>query len=215
LAASFRKQGQALLHSLAAGKEEALDGFHRLWGAPLRHYLDTRFRSLGVSVDDVYQETLIKVWGAAEHYDRSEGSPSTWVFAIARNCAIDHLRKDAALKARLDRAFVAFAREHTEFVEYRAKTQDALISSDLSSLQRTVVEADLNSFPDQDDARLAARLETSCGSVQAQRSRAYKRLGHQRLKRRDALAWLGNEGDPSIAKLLGWRPDRQKAGVKK
>ena len=215
MAASFRKEGLALLHSLAAGQEEALDAFHRLWGGALRHYLDTRFRSLGVSVDDVYQETLIKVWRGAANYDSAAGSPSTWVFAIARNCAIDHLRKDTALKSRLETSFVAFARAHPEFVAYRVRLQDALATADLSPLQRAVVEADANTFPDQDDARLAARLETSCGSVQAQRSRAYKRLGQPRLRRRDALAWLGHEGDPSIAKLLGWRPGRQKAGVKK
>jgi RNA polymerase sigma factor (sigma-70 family) len=211
LGAAIQHEARALLRDLASGQTEALDDFHRLLGSSLHHYLSSRFRSLGVSVDDVYQETLIKVWRSAASYDPSAASPSTWVFAIARNTAVDHLRKSSALKAKLEQAFMGFARSHAEFQAHR-ETVCAGLDAGLSPLQRAILEHDLRVFPGGDDASLANELETSKSSLQAQRSKAYKRLGCPRIKRRDALAWLGREGQGAKAKLLGWRPGRDRTG---
>lgn len=211
MAASF-EEGRELLRSLGRGEEEALSGFHRLWGPALVQYLESRFGRLGVSVEDVYQETLIKVWRAADAYVSSAGSPSTWVFAIARNTAIDHLRKDRGLRARLERGLFSFARGHEAFIRHRDAIECSQVS--LSHFQRALVEEDLRTFPSyKEDRALEKTFDTSAGSIQVQRSRAYKKLGRPRLKRRDALAWLGREGEPAVAKLLGWRPGRERAGV--
>lgn len=214
MGAAISQEAQELLRSLARGEVEGLDLFHDRWGASLLHYITTRFHSLGVSAEDVYQETVIKVWRSAGTYKSAAGSPSTWVFAIARNTAIDHLRKDPMVKAKLEQAFAGFAREQAEFQAHREAVLAGLDAAGLSPLQRSILEHDLAEFPGADDAALADRLNTSKGSIQAQRSKAYKRLGRPRLRRREALEWLGSHGQESMAKLLGWRPGRSQGGTK-
>jgi RNA polymerase sigma-70 factor (ECF subfamily) len=48
--------------------------------------------------EDIAQETLLMVWRKAARYERSRASPSTWIFAIARNLRIDRLRRDRRVK---------------------------------------------------------------------------------------------------------------------
>src|ERR1700733_11739243 len=45
------------------------------------------------SADELAQETLLMVWRKAERFDPSRASASTWIFTIARNLRIDHLRR--------------------------------------------------------------------------------------------------------------------------
>ncbi len=43
--------------------------------------------------DELVQEVMIKVWEKARYFKPEKASASTWIFAIARNCRIDYLRK--------------------------------------------------------------------------------------------------------------------------
>ena len=81
-----------LLAAVAKGDEAA---FERL-------YLATRAKLYGVTVrilrraelaDEVVQETYVKVWRNAGEYNPRLASPITWMVAIARNGALDLLRK--------------------------------------------------------------------------------------------------------------------------
>ena len=45
------------------------------------------------AAEDALQETYLKVWDRASRFDRTRASPITWLCAIARNTAIDHVRK--------------------------------------------------------------------------------------------------------------------------
>lgn len=56
----------------------------------LRAWLTSKYDSQ-IEVDDVIQEALVKVLVAREHEDLK--SPKAYFFAVARNLAIDHLRK--------------------------------------------------------------------------------------------------------------------------
>ena len=56
----------------------------------LRAWLNSRF-SEQIDVDDVIQEALIRVLGAKEEGDLK--SPKAYFFAIARNLALDHIRR--------------------------------------------------------------------------------------------------------------------------
>jgi RNA polymerase sigma factor (sigma-70 family) len=42
--------------------------------------------------EDLLQETFIKIWNSAEHYDSSKGRLFTWMINVARNLSIDKLR---------------------------------------------------------------------------------------------------------------------------
>lgn len=65
-------------------------------------YVATRAKLYGVVLrilkrhdlaDEVIQETYLKIWGSAGSYDPSKASPITWMVTIARNRAIDLVRK--------------------------------------------------------------------------------------------------------------------------
>lgn len=43
--------------------------------------------------DELVQEVMIKVWEKARFFKPEKANVSTWIFAIARNCRIDYLRK--------------------------------------------------------------------------------------------------------------------------
>ena len=43
--------------------------------------------------EEVVQETMVKIWRKAEQFDPARAAASTWIFTIARNMRIDHLRK--------------------------------------------------------------------------------------------------------------------------
>ena len=58
----------------------------------------------GSDVDDISQTVLISVWNGAARWNPAKGRVSTWVASIARNRAIDHVRKAtraAAMRERL------------------------------------------------------------------------------------------------------------------
>lgn len=53
------------------------------------------FSRLGLSADaadDLVQETMLRLWNKADYFDPAKGSPSTWVFTIARNLRVTGLR---------------------------------------------------------------------------------------------------------------------------
>ncbi len=67
-----------------------------------RLYVATRSKLYGVVLrilkrpdltDEVIQETYLKIWGSAGSFDPTIASPITWMVTIARNRAIDLVRK--------------------------------------------------------------------------------------------------------------------------
>jgi len=47
------------------------------------------------TAEELAQETLLTVWRKAALYSGDKGSPTTWIFTIARNLRIDRLRREA------------------------------------------------------------------------------------------------------------------------
>ena len=83
-----------LLAAVAKGDQAA---FERLYGATRAKLYGVLLRILGTPelADDVMQETYLKVWKMAGKFDPTIASPITWMVAIARNRAIDIVRKRA------------------------------------------------------------------------------------------------------------------------
>lgn len=69
------------------------------FGALFRHFgprLKTFFMRGGMSAglaEDLVQETMLSLWRRASYFDPARAGVSTWVFTIARNLRIDHLRR--------------------------------------------------------------------------------------------------------------------------
>ncbi len=83
-----------LLAAVAKGDQAA---FERLYSATRAKLYGVLLRILGKPelADDVMQETYLKVWKMAGRFDPTIASPITWMVAIARNRAIDIVRKRA------------------------------------------------------------------------------------------------------------------------
>jgi RNA polymerase sigma-70 factor (ECF subfamily) len=47
------------------------------------------------NVEEIVQETMIKVWRKANNYSSSQGSASTWIYTVARNTRIDAIRRQS------------------------------------------------------------------------------------------------------------------------
>ncbi len=52
-----------------------------------------------MAAEEVMQELFLRIWNQAENYDHSQGKLSSWMFAITRNIAIDHLRRRSSRTA--------------------------------------------------------------------------------------------------------------------
>jgi len=81
---------QAALDRALAGEP---DGFRILVERYSHALFRLAFRMTGNESDaeDIVQESFLKAWRNLSHYD-GRASFSTWVYRIAANCALDHLR---------------------------------------------------------------------------------------------------------------------------
>jgi RNA polymerase sigma-70 factor, ECF subfamily len=85
-----------LLAAIAHGDEAA---FEQLYAATRSKLYGVLLRILGRPelAEEVMQETYVKVWKMAGKFDPIVASPITWMVAIARNRAIDIVRKRSEL----------------------------------------------------------------------------------------------------------------------
>lgn len=81
-----------LISKAIAGKEDGFEGLVRRYQRPITSYV---FRMLGDydAALDVTQEVFIKVYNSLSRYS-SEYKFSTWLYRIAHNAAIDHIRRN-------------------------------------------------------------------------------------------------------------------------
>ena len=86
-----RKLIAAALAAVGSGDRRALQTVYRLTATKL---FAVCLRILGErsEAEDVLQEVYMTVWRKAAAFDPTLSSPMTWLIAIARNRAIDHLR---------------------------------------------------------------------------------------------------------------------------
>ena len=112
-----------LLAAVAKGDEAA---FERLYHA-------TRAKLYGVVLrilrrpdlaEEVMQETYLKVWKSAGQFDPSLATPITWMVAMARNRAIDIVRKKAEVSIEEEPGAMEMATETPNPLARREMTED-------------------------------------------------------------------------------------------
>jgi RNA polymerase sigma-70 factor (ECF subfamily) len=89
-----------IVDRVLAGDEAAFATLIRRYEAKLQVYV-TQIVGVAEEARDLVQETFIRVWRNLGSYDRSFRF-STWLFRIARNLAIDQLRRRRAPVISLD-----------------------------------------------------------------------------------------------------------------
>lgn len=80
-----------LIRRLTAGDEEALGTLMDRYGGALLHFAHRLVGDLHLA-EEIYQDTMLKAWQQAGTF-RMEGHLKAWLFRVARNNAIDHMRR--------------------------------------------------------------------------------------------------------------------------
>jgi len=87
-----RSDGELILDSIG-GKEEGFEELVRRYQRPITGYVSRMLGDYESSLD-VTQEVFIKVYKSLSRYS-SEYKFSTWLYRIAHNAAIDHMRRSS------------------------------------------------------------------------------------------------------------------------
>ena len=82
----------SIFSKIVAGDQRAFQQFYRencslVYTIALRVLRDTSL------ADDAVQETFVKIWRSARQFNAALGTPQSWISIIARNVALDLIRK--------------------------------------------------------------------------------------------------------------------------
>ena len=110
-----------LLAAVAKGDRAA---FERLYAATRAKLYGVVLRILRRAdlADEVIQETYIKIWTSAGQYNPAIATPITWMVSIARNRAIDLIRKKSEVPIE----------EESDAMDVAAETPDPLAAREFS-----------------------------------------------------------------------------------
>lgn len=118
--------------------------------------------------EDLAQEVMLTVWRRATLYDERQAAVSTWIFTIARNKRIDHLRRERRPEIDPDDpALVGEAEPEAEQLISQAQSARRLraaidaLPSDQSEVLRK------NFFEDKAHSVIAEELELPLGTVKS------------------------------------------------
>ena len=81
-----------LLRRVAARDRAAFATLYKATAAKL-HGVIIRILQRRAVADEILQDVFLKIWNAAGDYDAARGSPIAWMASIARNRAIDEVRR--------------------------------------------------------------------------------------------------------------------------
>ncbi len=142
----------------------------------VRAYL-LRAGAAPAAAEELAQETMLRVWRKADTFDPGAGTPSTWVFVIARNLRIDRIRADRSLDAiDLDPSEEPDAPPTGETVAIQKERGDRVREAlgALSREQALIIE--LFYFEESPHAEIARRLGIPLGTVKSRLRLAVQRL---------------------------------------
>lgn len=157
------------MDKVARGDTDAFRKLYDRYKRPIMSYAFYMVKSQSVA-EEVTQETFLKVYRARESYTR-EAKFTTWLWAIARNVAIDHLRKKSELPLSEEFAETLPAPEAgTEALDAASREQVAEALTGLSEAQREAVS--LRTFSELSYEEIASAMEISVSAVKNHLHRA-------------------------------------------
>jgi RNA polymerase sigma-70 factor (ECF subfamily) len=92
LAMAMAENDASLIERTGRGDRAAFDELYRRFARPV---LAMALRQLGdrARAEDATQETFAAVWRSARSFRSERGSPSAWLYTVARNAIIDRARQ--------------------------------------------------------------------------------------------------------------------------
>jgi RNA polymerase sigma-70 factor (ECF subfamily) len=118
-------------------------------------------------VEDLTSRTFEKAWVAREQYRRDLAGFSTWLFKIAQNLIVDHVRSQRN-QVSIDHAFNATANDITESSLERSSDLSRLASltRELPPRDRELIALKYGAgMSNRDIARLTGLTESNVGSI--------------------------------------------------
>ena len=123
------------LKRIAGGKKDALGQLYELTRTAVYGYI-LSFVKNAADGEDILQDTYLKIYGNASQYTPM-GKPMAWIFTVARNLSLMHLRKQKRRGEMPDFAWEQLAEEPQE--------EDSVTPRD-----RALIEGALNHLPEVD-----------------------------------------------------------------
>ncbi|WP_460927032.1 sigma-70 family RNA polymerase sigma factor [Shinella zoogloeoides] len=145
----------------------------RYFGPKLKTFF-LRWTMSSAAAEDLVQETMLTVWRKASYFNAERAGVATWVFTVARNIRIDHLRRQKDPSALPPDPHTA-----TDTVEdgMIGAERDAAVRSALTALspdQQTIIH--LSYFSEKSQTEIANELGIPLGTVKSRTRLAMNRL---------------------------------------
>jgi RNA polymerase sigma-70 factor (ECF subfamily) len=166
-----------LLQRLAAtGDVEAFRELFQAYAPRVKSYM-MRQGSDPNMAEELAQETLLTVWRKARLYSGEKGSPSTWIFTIARNLRIDRLRKEVAWQPMPEGAGEEPSSDPLPDEELSARERSARVQKALAELPADQSEVVVLSYIEGlSHSEIAERLGLPLGTVKSRMRLAYQKV---------------------------------------
>jgi len=171
----FDDSDAALIRRMASGEVHALDELYTRFGPAILSYLAARLYDRALA-EEVLQDVMLAVWRSAASF-RGESKVLTWMLTIARNRAINTMRKHNVTQTPLDDVFEIQSpdtgpKEKVEKLNQSAMVRRALWT--LPEMQREILE--LVFYQQLSGAEVADVLGINTGTVKSRLHRAKEAL---------------------------------------
>jgi RNA polymerase sigma-70 factor (ECF subfamily) len=169
-----------LLLAIAGSQDRsAFERLFRHFGPRLKTFVMRRGLNATIA-EEIVQEAMLTVWRKATYFDASRAGAATWIFTIARNLSIDHLRRDRSGDGIDDdpsnEAEPPISGEEAMIAGQREERVRTALKS-LSAEQLAVVR--LSFFSEKPHVEIAEELGIPLGTVKSRVRLAIQRLRSQ------------------------------------
>jgi len=162
---------QECLASVARSRDQqAFMVFYDHFAPRLNGWLLRRTGDMALT-EELVQETMLIVWRKAHLYDSRKAAPGTWLFRIARNLYVDHLRRTGSTYEE-DCLLVEPAASDPELQPDTGMLRDAL--KQLPFQQAQVIY--MSYFEGKSHRQIADELDMPLGSVKSSLRLAFHKL---------------------------------------
>jgi len=132
-----RRYLASLLQQAANGDGAAFSELHTMTVRKMR-WAVTQVLGQHVDVEDVVQDAYLRIWRSGDQFDPRRSSPITWMTVIARNVAIDRLRKRGHAAVPLEKEALSVADQPVDPFEDRDRATEVQIA--LSAMTKLAPE---------------------------------------------------------------------------
>ncbi|MEO0999238.1 MAG: sigma-70 family RNA polymerase sigma factor [Pseudomonadota bacterium] len=127
--------------------------------------------------DEVLQEVMVAIWRRASTFDAAKAAPVTWIYTIARNRRIDHLRRHARPAPDPEDPLFQPDPEPGGREALSQQQRQTLVRTALAELpEEQAVVVRLAFYDGQSHGEIAEALELPLGTVKSRIRLAFRRL---------------------------------------